>query len=112
MPTFDLDEDTCTWRDFFDTVRDVRVGTGDDFRVYLAGDWSNSSVPTPVLLFLHGAGYNALTWCYVTRHLLHLCDCRVAAVVRRASTSRTSLAGAQSDSLHCSCRTFEATAPL
>ena len=73
----DVDENS-TWESFFHSTRDIVVGS-DTFRVYLAGEWSSAA---PLLLFLHGAGYNALTWCCLVQQLLRQCDCRVAALVR------------------------------
>jgi protein phosphatase methylesterase 1 len=61
------DDDTAA---SFHTTRDVRVGS-DTFRVHCAGDWA-ARPHLPLVVLLHGAGYNGLTWCFVARHLLRL----------------------------------------
>ncbi|WAR00832.1 PPME1-like protein [Mya arenaria] len=64
------------WDNYFEHKHDVPVGE-NTFRVYECGSEG------PVLLFLHGGGYSALSWAVLCGAVSHLVKCRdVGAVVR------------------------------
>lgn len=55
-------------------MHDVKCGDSDTFRVYECGSTG------PVLFFLHGGGFSALSWSLVSSILSGLVTCRCAAV--------------------------------
>ncbi|KAJ8298024.1 hypothetical protein KUTeg_024555 [Tegillarca granosa] len=61
------------WDKYFQHMHDVKVGQ-DTFRVYESG------TEGPVLLFLHGGGFSALSWACVSSIISTLVTCRCAAV--------------------------------
>ncbi|XP_071126223.1 protein phosphatase methylesterase 1-like [Mytilus edulis] len=61
------------WDHYFEHEHDVKV-EGNTFRVYECGKEG------PVLLFLHGGGFSALSWALVSSNISHLVTCRCAAV--------------------------------
>lgn len=57
------DYSPVSWREYFDQMEDVRVGTADDgdvYRIYKAGH------DGPLLVLLHGGGHSALSWAVFT----------------------------------------------
>ncbi|XP_060074167.1 protein phosphatase methylesterase 1-like isoform X2 [Ylistrum balloti] len=61
------------WDKYFDQKHDVQVGEST-FRLYECG------TSGPVLLFLHGGGFSALSWSLVSSTLCQLVTCRCAAL--------------------------------
>ncbi|XP_021352116.1 protein phosphatase methylesterase 1-like [Mizuhopecten yessoensis] len=61
------------WDKYFDQKHDVKVGE-NTFRLYECGTTG------PVLLFLHGGGFSALSWSLVSSTLCQLVTCRCAAL--------------------------------
>ncbi|KAL4230878.1 Protein phosphatase methylesterase 1 [Mactra antiquata] len=61
------------WDKYFEKMHDVKVGE-NTFRVYECGDEG------PVILFLHGGGFSALSWSLVSNCLSKLVACRCAAI--------------------------------
>lgn len=61
------------WDKYFEEKHDVQV-RGNTFRVYMCG------TSGPVLLFLHGGGFSALSWSLVSSTVSQLMTCRCAAV--------------------------------
>ncbi|XP_069129081.1 protein phosphatase methylesterase 1-like [Argopecten irradians] len=61
------------WDKYFDQKHDVQVGE-NIFRLYECG------TSGPVLLFLHGGGFSALSWSLVSSTLCQLVTCRCAAL--------------------------------
>ncbi|XP_052794769.1 protein phosphatase methylesterase 1-like [Mya arenaria] len=61
------------WDNYFEHKHDVPVGE-NTFRVYECGSEG------PVLLFLHGGGYSALSWAVLCGAVSHLVKCRCAAI--------------------------------
>ncbi|KAH9512722.1 Protein phosphatase methylesterase 1 [Bulinus truncatus] len=62
------------WDKYFDFKKDVTTCTGDTFRVYEKG------TEGPVLFFLHGGGFSALSWALLSSHVTSLVKCRCVAV--------------------------------
>lgn len=62
------------WDKYFERMHDVKCGDSDTFRVYECGSTG------PVLFFLHGGGFSALSWSLVSSILSGLVTCRCAAV--------------------------------
>lgn len=61
------------WDNYFEKELDVKVGE-NTFRVYESG------TEGPVLLFLHGGGFSALSWAALTGVLSKLVACRCTAI--------------------------------
>lgn len=62
------------WDTYFHKKHDVQVGEYSTFRVYECG------TEGPVIFFLHGGGYSALSWALLSSHLCELVHCRCIAV--------------------------------
>ena len=58
------------------------VGNGETFCVYRISNTRDER--SPVVLFLHGGGHSALTWCKTVQHLMSIIECEVVAVDLRA----------------------------
>lgn len=62
-----------TWKKYFENKRDVVIN-GNSFRIYTSGDKG------PLLVFLHGGGFSALSWallsvgflCYSIFYVIYL----------------------------------------
>lgn len=61
------------WDHYFEHKHDVKV-EDNTFRVYECGKEG------PVLLFLHGGGFSALSWAVLSKNISHLVKCRCAAI--------------------------------
>ncbi|CAL4062911.1 unnamed protein product, partial [Meganyctiphanes norvegica] len=73
-----------SWRNYWDTCQDVTVEC-DSFRVYHRGSSG------PLLVFLHGGGYSALTWSLVAVSVTEMVECQVMAFDQRGhGDTRTS----------------------
>ncbi len=60
-----------SWSQYFDTFKDVLTDQNNHFRVYIKGNEG------PVIIFLHGGGFSALSWSLLTS-ILHkqiICQC-------------------------------------
>ncbi|XP_040036601.1 protein phosphatase methylesterase 1 [Gasterosteus aculeatus] len=71
------DYSPVSWREYFDQMEDVRVGTADDgdvYRIYKAGH------DGPLLVLLHGGGHSALSWAVFTTAIASRVTCRVLAM--------------------------------
>ncbi|XP_064636117.1 protein phosphatase methylesterase 1-like [Lineus longissimus] len=68
------DYSPVTWDKYFDNKEDVKVSEREIFRLYSCGDAG------PVLFFLHGGGFSALSWALLSSVLSGLIRCRCAAV--------------------------------
>ncbi|XP_029310471.1 protein phosphatase methylesterase 1-like [Cottoperca gobio] len=71
------DYSPVSWREYFDQMEDVSVGTADSrdvFRIYKAGSAG------PVLVLLHGGGHSALSWAVFTKAIASRVTCRVLAI--------------------------------
>ncbi|KAI8761823.1 protein phosphatase methylesterase 1 isoform X1 [Biomphalaria glabrata] len=62
------------WDKYFDHKKDLVTSTGDTFRIYEKGSEG------PVLFFLHGGGFSALSWALLSTHVTTLVKCRCVAV--------------------------------
>ncbi|XP_070198027.1 protein phosphatase methylesterase 1-like [Littorina saxatilis] len=62
------------WDKYFEHMHSVKTGENDVFRVYECG------TEGPVLLFLHGGGFSALSWSLLSSRLSHLVKCRCTAI--------------------------------
>ncbi|XP_067663143.1 protein phosphatase methylesterase 1-like isoform X2 [Haliotis asinina] len=62
------------WDKYFEKMHDVETDIGNIFRVYECG------TEGPVLLFLHGGGFSALSWAVLSCDVSHLVTCRCAAL--------------------------------
>lgn len=62
------------WDKYFKSKQDVRTACGDTFRVYECGQEG------PVLFFLHGGGFSALSWALLSAEVTALVKCRCIAV--------------------------------
>ncbi|RUS79279.1 hypothetical protein EGW08_012966, partial [Elysia chlorotica] len=62
------------WDKYFEKKHDVITASGDSFRVYERGSVG------PVLLFLHGGGFSALSWALLSTEVTALVKCRCVAV--------------------------------
>ena len=62
------------WDTYFNVKHDVVTPGGDTFRVYECG------TEGPVLLFLHGGGFSALSWSLLSAQLITMVNCRCVAV--------------------------------
>ncbi|CAL1543005.1 unnamed protein product [Lymnaea stagnalis] len=62
------------WDKYFEKKLDVTTAAGDTFRVYERGSEG------PVLLFLHGGGFSALSWALLSAHITTMVKCRCVAV--------------------------------
>nr|XP_022327988.1 protein phosphatase methylesterase 1-like isoform X1 [Crassostrea virginica] len=62
------------WDKYFEQMHDVKCGDSDTFRIYECGSTG------PVLFFLHGGGFSALSWSLLSSTLSGLVKCRCAAV--------------------------------
>ncbi|XP_062582663.1 protein phosphatase methylesterase 1-like [Saccostrea cucullata] len=73
------------WDKYFERMHDVKCGDSDTFRVYECGSSG------PVLFFLHGGGFSALSWSLLCSSLSGMVTCRCAAVdLRGHGDSKTS----------------------
>ncbi|KAK3788726.1 hypothetical protein RRG08_029179 [Elysia crispata] len=61
------------WDKYFKSKHDVVTASGDSFRVYECGEVG------PVLLFLHGGGFSALSWALLSAEVTTLVKCRCVA---------------------------------
>ncbi|XP_059147254.1 protein phosphatase methylesterase 1-like isoform X3 [Physella acuta] len=71
------------WDKYFENKHDVQTYTGDVFRVYERGDEG------PVLFFLHGGGFSALSWSLLSAQVTSLVKCRCVAVDLRGHGDST-----------------------
>ncbi|KAK3100220.1 hypothetical protein FSP39_016513 [Pinctada imbricata] len=62
------------WDKYFERMHDVEVGENNTFRVYETGSEG------PVLFFLHGGGFSALSWSLVSAAVSKLVTCHCAAI--------------------------------
>ncbi|XP_041359304.1 protein phosphatase methylesterase 1-like [Gigantopelta aegis] len=62
------------WDKYFENKHDVKTRQDDTFRVYDCGNKG------PVLFFLHGGGFSALSWALLSATVSHLVTCRCAAM--------------------------------
>ncbi|XP_076468045.1 protein phosphatase methylesterase 1-like [Babylonia areolata] len=62
------------WDHYFQQMHDVKTGESNVFRVYECG------TEGPVLLFLHGGGFSALSWSLLCARLSSLVTCRCIAI--------------------------------
>lgn len=67
------DYSPVSWDKYFTAKNDVTVDS-NSFRVYVKGDEG------PVILFLHGGGFSALTWAILSVEICNLVKCRCLAV--------------------------------
>lgn len=58
------------WSDYFDRSEDIETENGDKFRVYVKGNYG------PVVFFLHGGGFSALTWSLLSSKLTKRVRCQ------------------------------------
>lgn len=81
------DYSPSNWNNYFTSKQDVHVGN-NVFRIYLNQDETNSDYP--LLLLLHGGGFNALTWSVFVKSLAQLCYVRIMAIdIRGHGSSKT-----------------------
>uniref|UniRef100_A0A3Q0RN12 Protein phosphatase methylesterase 1 n=1 Tax=Amphilophus citrinellus TaxID=61819 RepID=A0A3Q0RN12_AMPCI len=72
-----LDYSPVSWREYFDQMEDVSVGSADSrdvFRIFKAGN------DGPLLVLLHGGGHSALSWAVFTTAITNRVICRVLAM--------------------------------
>ncbi|XP_064608020.1 protein phosphatase methylesterase 1-like [Liolophura sinensis] len=62
------------WDKYFQKMHDVKLDEENIFRVYECGDEG------PVLFFLHGGGFSALSWAVLSSVISNLVACRCAAI--------------------------------
>lgn len=66
------------WNQYFDSCEDVKISEGNVFRVYRSGKTG------PLLILLHGGGYNGLTWALFSVNIIQTVECQVAAIDMRS----------------------------
>uniref|UniRef100_A0A0N4U1V6 Protein phosphatase methylesterase 1 n=1 Tax=Dracunculus medinensis TaxID=318479 RepID=A0A0N4U1V6_DRAME len=71
------------WNNFFDKKLFIEIGENNTFCAYVKGEKG------PILYFLHGGGYSALTWACLTEELSELIECRIFAVDLRCHGDST-----------------------
>ncbi|XP_025085238.1 protein phosphatase methylesterase 1-like [Pomacea canaliculata] len=62
------------WDKYFEKMEDVKTNEGNTFRVYECGSEG------PVLVFLHGGGFSALSWSLLSARISYLVKCRCLAI--------------------------------
>lgn len=67
------DYDPVEWRPYFDESKDVKIEE-NTFHIYTKGD------DGPILVLLHGGGFNALTWAEFTKSIMTMVICKVMAI--------------------------------
>ncbi|XP_031626536.1 protein phosphatase methylesterase 1 [Contarinia nasturtii] len=66
------------WNEYFEEKEDVSLNDDQTFRVYFSKrDKENQK---PLLVLLHGGGYNALTWSHFTTEITAIIDCQCLAI--------------------------------
>ena len=77
------------WSKYFHNKLYVKLDNGDSFCVYEGGTKSTTDITIPVLVFLHGGGFSALTWAHLNSHLSRSVECRVFALDLRGHGDTT-----------------------
>ncbi|CAH1388553.1 unnamed protein product [Nezara viridula] len=62
-----------SWKKYFENKRDVVIN-GNSFRIYTSGDKG------PLLVFLHGGGFSALSWALLSSMLCEMVECQILAM--------------------------------
>lgn len=70
------------WQNYFDQENLISTPRGT-FHIYIKGDSS------PVVLCLHGAGSNGLSWALMTKHLHNALECKIIALDLRGHGQTT-----------------------
>jgi protein phosphatase methylesterase 1 len=72
------DYSVLPWSNYFDKFEDITVKQNDEseckFRVYIKGDCG------PVVFFLHGGGFSALSWSVLSSILVKEIECQCYAI--------------------------------
>lgn len=81
-----MDYSPVSWREYFDHMEDVNVGSADSrdvFRIYKAGS------DGPLLVLLHGGGHSALSWAVFTVSI-----CTLSPVIDGSVAAASCMSGA------------------
>jgi len=81
------------WQEYFTKCVSVKVENGDGFCVYEKGN----SDCSPLVVFIHGGGFSALSWALCVKQLDELIDCTCISIDLRGHGSTTTSNCSQMD---------------